>query len=495
MNDEHDTELPGQQPTAPEPVHSDDAAPSDDTAPILPEPATTPPGGGTPPLVSPSLGFAPSAPQPGPEAAQPEAAPFDGAQPAPAQPQAWPPPAPATRALPEGVLPPPPPPGAHLAVPTAGAPGQPRARRSRAAWPAVVLVALLVGLAGGVAGAAGYESWWADDATPPGQVSGGLGEVDVNELPPLKDGGSVAQVAAEVLPSTVQIIAEFKDGTGATGSGFVLDQQGHIITNNHVVAEAKPDPGSIQIVDQNGDKYDAEVVGRSPVYDIAVLYVADAPSLKPASLGRSQRLRVGDPVVAIGSPLGLSATVTSGIVSALNRPVTTGDTADDSSYINAIQTDAAINPGNSGGPLVDRRGQVVGINSAIATNGGGTVDGEAGNIGVGFAIPVEQVRVTADQILRTGEAQYPVIGAKVVTGGVPDGDGAELDSIIDGSPAEDAGLEKGDLVTEVNGVRVTDGIALIVAIRTHQPGETIELTIERDGDEKKVDITLDGQVG
>jgi putative serine protease PepD len=358
----------------------------------------------------------------------------------------------------------------------------------------VAVIALVVGLLGGVGGAAAYDGWIADDDSP-GQVPGGLDQVDITTEPPLKDGGSVTKVAAEVLPSAVQIVAEFKDGTGATGSGFVLDKQGHIITNNHVVAQAKDEKGAIQIVDEEGNKYDAEVVGRSPVYDIAVLYSEDATALKPASLGRSQALRVGDPVVAIGSPLGLSATVTSGIVSALNRPVTTGDTADDSSYINAIQTDAAINPGNSGGPLVDRRGQVVGINSAIATNGGGTVDGQAGNIGVGFAIPVEQVQVTADQILRTGEAQYPVIGAKVVTGGLPGGDGAKLDSIVDGSPAEDAGLQKGDLVTAVDGVKVTDGISLIVAIRTHQPGQTIEFTIERDGDEKTVEVKLDGEVG
>ena len=184
------------------------------------------------------------------------------------------------------------------------------------------------------------------------------------------------------------------------------------------------------------------------------------------------------PCVAIGAPLGLSSTVTSGIISALNRPVTTGSTADDSSYINAIQTDAAINPGNSGGPLVNLQGQVVGVNSAIATNGGGSFDDEAGNIGVGFAIPVEQVITTADQILESGEAQYPVIGARVQTGGPAEFDGATVDEVLDDSPAQDAGLENGDLITHVNGVRVTDGIGLIVAIRTHQPGDTIEFTVD-----------------
>ncbi len=403
--------------------------------------------------------------------------------------QQWPPPAPGTRPMP--VVPP----GSPADRPR-------RARPSAWVWPAVAVLSLIVGLIGGVTGSAGYDRWWGDDAggaddpTSTGRVSEGLEDVELESLPPLEDGGTVAQVAEAVLPSSVQIIAAYGgEDAGASGSGFVLDRQGHVITNNHVVADAAEDDGPIEVVDEDGNHYDAEVVGRSPVYDLAVLYVADGKDLPPASLGRSKALRVGDPVVAIGSPLGLSATVTSGIVSALNRPVTTGSAEDDSSYINAVQTDAAINPGNSGGPLVDRRGQVVGVNSAIATNGGGTVDGEAGNIGVGFAIPVEQVRVTANQILRTGEAQYPVIGAKVRTGGVPDGDGAELDEILDDSPAESAGLKKGDLITHVDGDRVTDGIALIVAIRTHQPGDTIQFTVVRDGKERKVDVVLDGEVG
>ena len=158
-----------------------------------------------------------------------------------------------------------------------------------------------------------------------------------------------------------------------------------------------------------------------------------------------------------------------------------------------LQTDAAINPGNSGGPLVNLRGQVVGVNSAIATTGG-SAGGEAGNIGVGFAIPIEQVRITADQILRTGEARYPVIGAKVQTG-EDEGTGAEISEVLDGTPAEASGLQKGDLITEVNGERVSDGIALIVAIRAHQPGETLEFTVLRDGEESTISVTLDSEVG
>jgi putative serine protease PepD len=188
----------------------------------------------------------------------------------------------------------------------------------------------------------------------------------------------------------------------------------------------------------------------------------------------------------------LSSTVTAGIVSALDRPVTTGDSADDASYINAVQTDAAINPGNSGGPLVNLLGQVVGVNSAIATTGG--IQDEAGSIGVGFAIPIEQVRTTAAQILATGQARYPIIGAKVQTGD-DTGDGAEISSVDKGTPAAKAGLQKGDIVKAVDGQRVTDGIGLIVAIRTHQPGETVRFTVSHAGKEKDVDITLGGQVG
>ena len=363
-------------------------------------------------------------------------------------------------------------------------------------WPAVAAIALVIGVLGGVAGSIAYENLNDDASDTPGTVDDGLDGVDTVSLPPLKGGGTIAAVAEKLLPSTVQISAEF-EGTegGATGSGFVLDKQGHIITNNHVVEDAAENDGPIEIVDHEGNRYDATVVGRSPTYDLAVLYSEDATGLKPAALGASRQLRVGDGVVAIGSPLGLSSTVTAGIVSALNRPVTTGETGDDSSYINAVQTDAAINPGNSGGPLVNLVGQVVGVNSAIATNGGGTIDGEAGNIGVGFAIPVEQVKVTADQILRTGEARFPVIGAKVQTGGVDDGDGAEIDEVLEGTPAEDAGLEKGDVVTAVDGERVVDGIALIVAIRSHQPGETVEFTFMRDGDEQTTDITLGSETG
>src|SRR5262249_6331829 len=217
-----------------------------------------------------------------------------------------------------------------------------------------------------------------------GRGPAGAGAVSKAPLP--AGNHSVAAVAQRLLPSTIQVLAQFQGRKdGATGSGFVLDRSGHYITNNHVVADAVDNHGPIEIVDQNGEKYTAKGVGRSPTYDLAVLDVKHGPKLPPASPGTARVLRVGDQVVAFGSPLGLSSTVTSGIVSALNRPVTTSDSGTDSSYINAVQTDAAINPGNSGGPLVDLSGRVVGVNSAIATTGG--VTGQTGNTGRGPATP------------------------------------------------------------------------------------------------------------
>ncbi|MBD3926453.1 trypsin-like peptidase domain-containing protein [Nocardioides cavernae] len=359
-------------------------------------------------------------------------------------------------------------------------------------WPAVACLALVVGMLGGLAGGAIQDEL----AARPGTNDNGINGVRTQTAAPLEaDNGSVAAVAQALLPSTVQIVAEL-DGRegGATGSGFVLDREGHVVTNDHVVASAAEDDGPIVVIDHQGQRLEATVVGRSSVYDLAVLAVEGGGKLEPAALGASQVLRVGDPVIAFGAPLGLSQTVTSGIVSALNRPVTTsGQSEDNSSYINAVQTDAAINPGNSGGPLVNLAGEVVGVNSAIATNGGAS--GEAGNIGVGFAIPIEQVRTTVDQILRTGKAEYPVIGAQVRTGGEPDADGATITEVMPDTPAERAGLEKDDVITAVDDQPVNDGIALIVAIRTHLPGETVEMSVVRGGEERVVQVELDGKVG
>ncbi len=376
------------------------------------------------------------------------------------------------------------------AVPVGGA------RRSLRAVTAIAFVAGLIG--GAIGGYAGSRWDGLEDVSirPPDRLAA---DRPIESTPPLADdNASIAAVAQKLLPSTVQITARVDDSVAAsTGSGFVLDDEGHFVTNNHVVEQAADADGEIRVIDFEGRSFVATVVGRSPVYDLAVLKAPQGIGLTPAALGASRDLLVGDQVVAIGSPLGLSSTVTAGIVSALNRPVTTGDSGSDSSYINAVQTDAAINPGNSGGPLVNLRGQVVGVNSAIATTG--APRGEAGNIGVGFAIPVEQVRTTADQILRTGEARYPVIGAKVRTGSAQDQgvgeEGALIDEVISGSPADDAGLRAGDLITSIEGQRVIDGIELIVAIRSYRPGETVRMVLVRDGRERQASVTLDSEVG
>ena len=232
-------------------------------------------------------------------------------------------------------------------------------------------------------------------------------------------------------------------------------------------------------------------MGRSTVYDIAVLQAEGAKKLRPAAIGSADQMRVGETVVAIGSPLGLSATVTSGIISAVNRPVTTGDGKNDSSYINAVQTDAAINPGNSGGPLVNLQGEVVGVNSAIASLGSQVASDQGGNIGVGFAIPIEQVRVTTAQILRSGKAQYPVIGANVR--GNPRLDGATVESISSGAPAADADLKVGDVISRIDDKPVTSSIDLVVAIRSHVPGEKVTLTVTRGSRKFDVKVGLDAK--
>ncbi len=410
------------------------------------------------------------------------------------------PPAPPSAGLPAPSSPPGPqgaPYGAYPPPPRfAGQPPGPGARPERTAlpgwvWPGLAGLALVVGTLGGVlGGVAVSSSMGGDDGGSPAPIS-----TDNGAAAPLRaDNGSIAAVAARLLPSTVQIQANgggdgTADGGGATGSGFVLDREGHVVTNNHVVAGAT-DAGRIKVVGKDGKSHRATIVGRSPVYDLAILEVSQPTGLRPAAIGSSQQLRVGDTVVAIGSPLGLSSTVTTGIVSATDRPVTTAD-EEQASYINALQTDAAINPGNSGGPLVDLRGRVVGVNSAIATTGG-LVGGQSGNIGVGFAIPIEQVRITAGQILESGEARYPVIGANVKAG--RDNSGAEIDAVPGGTPAARAGLRKGDLVTRVDGKPVTDNIGLIVAIRSHQPGETVALTVRRDGKDTDVRVRLDSKV-
>jgi putative serine protease PepD len=253
--------------------------------------------------------------------------------------------------------------------------------------------------------------------------------------------------------------------------------------------------GSITATFSDGVQVPARIVGRSPTYDLAVVRV-DRDDLPTAPLGDSDRLRVGDPVVAVGSPLGLSGTVTTGIVSALDRPVTTSDEGE-ASYINAIQTDAAINPGNSGGPLVDGRGRVVGITSAIATLGTGR---SAGSIGLGFAIPVNQARRVAEQLIRTGEAEYPVVGVLLDLtyagpGAKVQGPGASGNAVTPGGAADRAGVEPGDRILAVDGETVATYEEFVVLIRSLRPGDEIELLIQRGDKQLTLDLTLGATVG
>ncbi len=357
--------------------------------------------------------------------------------------------------------------------------------------PVVAALALVLGILGGAVGGV---------LATRDSIGTTAGSTPTLQIPPRTaaplpaDNSSVPAVAAKVLPSTVQIVAEFQgENNGATGSGWVYDDKGHIVTNNHVIESAANDGGPIKIIDNEGNHYSAKVVGRSAVYDLAVLEAPQARDLAPLSMGASQDMRVGETVIAVGSPLGLSASVTSGIVSALQRPVSTGNGGDSNSYINAVQTDAAINPGNSGGPLVNLQGQVIGVNSAIASMGGGITGDQSGNIGVGFAIPSEQVVTTVTQIISTGRAEFPVIGAGVR--GTSGMNGAVITNVEAGMPAAQAGLKAEDVVRRINGRPVTSSIDLVVAIRSHVAGDVVTLTVERGGRLQEIKVRLAAKEG
>jgi len=292
---------------------------------------------------------------------------------------------------------------------------------------------------------------------------------------------SIAAIVKEVLPSVVTILAEGKTQVGS-GSGFVFRSDGYILTNNHVVDVAK-NGGNLSVILTDGTKFKGEVVGTNPAYDLAVVRVAKT-NLPAATLGNSDALRVGDPAIAIGAPLGLAGTVTSGIISALNRPVTTGDTAT-ASFIDAIQTDAAINPGNSGGPLLNASGQVIGINSAIASMVNGS---ETGSIGLGFAIPVNSAKRIAEELIATGTSQTPVIGVSLDMNYA--GPGAKVIKITAGGPADVAGLKLADLITQLDGRVIDDATELVVAIRESAPGDQVKVTYKRNGALKTATVTL-----
>ena len=297
---------------------------------------------------------------------------------------------------------------------------------------------------------------------------------------------SIAALAARVIPAVVSISVKGTT-TSDTGSGFFLDSNGYVLTNNHVV-EAAATSGTITVELSNGKKYGAKLMGRDNSYDLAVLKI-DVTSAPTLQLGNSDLVQVGDAVIAIGSPLGLSGTVTSGIISSKNRAVTTGNGSGESSFINALQTDAAINPGNSGGPLVDATGAVIGVNSAIATLGSSR---QSGSIGLGFAIPINQAKKTAEQLIKTGSATYPIMGVSVDTRFT--GTGALISSesigVTPGGPADKAGLKIGDIITNFDGVDINNSDELIVAIRSKSVGDKVKVRYIRNKISKEATVTL-----
>ncbi|MFJ6849773.1 trypsin-like peptidase domain-containing protein [Streptomyces sp. NPDC091271] len=372
----------------------------------------------------------------------------------------------------------------------------PRPRRSRRGA-VLVGAALLALVAGGIGGGIGAYV----------ERNGGLTTVELPQAG--RDNGgrapdSVAGIASSALPSVVTLHVNGSAESG-TGTGFVLDDKGHILTNNHVVAPAGS-TGDITVTFSGGESAPAELVGKDSGYDLAVVKVTGVSGLKPLPLGNSDNVQVGDPVVAIGAPFDLSNTVTSGIISAKQRPITAGGEKGDGtdvSYVDALQTDAPINPGNSGGPLVDAEARVIGINSAIraADSGSGLDGGQSGSIGLGFAIPINQGKRVAEELISTGKATHPVIGvtldmeftgdgAKV--GGKVAAGGAE---VTEGGPADKAGIRSGDIITEVEGQRVHSGEELIVKIRAHRPGDRLELVLTRGGKDLSMTLTLGSASG
>jgi putative serine protease PepD len=297
--------------------------------------------------------------------------------------------------------------------------------------------------------------------------------------------GTVAGAAATALPSTVDIQVTLAQGT-AEGSGVILTATGDVLTNNHVVDGAT---GPITVTLADGTQHTATVVGTSPSYDLAVIKLAGVSGLTPATLGSSANLQVGQEVVAIGSPQGLSGTVTSGIVSALDRTVAVQ--AEDGSAVvyNGLQTDAPINPGNSGGPLVDLQGHVVGIDSAEATTGSSNGSTQSGSIGLGFAIPVDQAQRVATELMNGGTATKPVLGVAGSPTATSD-DGAQIGTVVAGSPAAQAGLAAGDVVTAVNGTKVEDFADLIARIGAQAPGDQITLSVGQGATARSVQVTL-----
>ena len=370
-----------------------------------------------------------------------------------------------------------------------------RTPRRRSSVP-VVLASLVAGVVGGLGGGVLANSLDAQEPVVATEVSRtDASPSSTAPVTPVPVDGTIAGLSRAVLPS-VALISVGPGGRDGQGSGFVIREDGYLLTNHHVVA-ASTTGGGITVELPGQESLPAEVVGSDPAYDIAVLKV-ELTGLAALPFADSDAVEVGQPVVAVGAPLGLDSTVTSGIVSALDRPVVAGQD-DELSYINAVQTDAAINPGNSGGPLLDLTGRVVGVNSAIAQMPTGSFGGPQGSIGLGFAIPAEQAERTATQIIETGSSQHPVMGVHIDLQYTGEGarvlseDRDGVQPVIPGGPADDAGVRPGDVVVSVDGTRVTDAQHLLVLLRSHAVGETVEVVLRGEDDqERTVTITLAG---
>ncbi|MFG2195651.1 S1C family serine protease [Streptomyces sp. NPDC048639] len=386
--------------------------------------------------------------------------------------------------------------GAPESVPPDGA--SPR-RRNRELIAAVLAAALL---SGGLGAGIGILATGGDDGSDSTTVSSSGDPEVLNRSPK-----SVSGIAQRALPSVVTLEAQGNQGEGGTGTGFVYDKQGHILTNNHVVASAA-DGGKLTATFSNGKKYDATVVGKAQGYDVAVLKLknADDAKLNPLPLGDSdKRTAVGDSTIAIGAPFGLAGTVTTGIISAKNRPVASSDGAsNNASYMSALQTDASINPGNSGGPLLNAQGAVIGINSAIQSAGnglGGDGAQQSGSIGLGFAIPINQAKRVAETLIKTGKPVYPVIGVQVdirdqgAGARIPQNGNGGGDAITPNGPAAKAGLKPGDVITKLDDTVIDSGPTLISTIWTHKPGDQVKLTYKRGGKTSTVNVTLGSRAG
>ena len=376
-------------------------------------------------------------------------------------------------------------------------------RRRGPGWFALVASAVVASLlgAGGAVGAVRYldsgsGSPSSHTSAAPTAIATGDTTQTVNSTGQAPDWEAVSAAVSNAVVS----IAIATNNGNALGSGVIFDKDGHIITNNHVVAGAS----QIQVTLADGRVYDAETTGTDPATDLAVIQLKDAPdNLTVAQLGDSDKLTTGQDVMAIGNPLGLSSTVTTGIISALDRPVVNSQGEDGSGgrssssavYTNAIQIDAAINPGNSGGPLFDEKGRVIGITSSIATMGNSSSgEGGSGSIGIGFAIPVKLADKVAKQLIESGAATHAYLGVSLDTdGATADGEkraGAKITSVEGGSPADKAGLKKGDVVIAIDGKTTSQGSALTGYVRQYSANDKVKLTVIRDSKKQDIEVTL-----